>query len=102
MWGPLVIGSYNLSSSHSAHRVHDTKEMRALGASRQRPRGGEGAALELFVEAEADSGEGKGRPTIATTMAGVTLAYRGGASGGARILNLGIPTFTKLIYRLKI
>ena len=46
MWNPHVIGS-NLSSSHPPHKDQDANEMRALGVSGQRPRGGEEAAPEL-------------------------------------------------------
>ena len=48
MWDPLVIGS-NLSSSHPPHRGEDAKEMRALGASGQRPHGGDGATPESRI-----------------------------------------------------
>jgi len=51
-WDLLVIG-LNFSSSHPPLRGQDAKEMRVLGASRQRPCGGEGAAPELRTDESA-------------------------------------------------
>jgi hypothetical protein len=46
MWDPYVIVS-NLFSSHPPHKGQGANDMRALGVSGQRPRGGEEAAPEL-------------------------------------------------------